>query len=134
LGGSGRRDIFRAPDLGAELLVLSLSHLMSRLLLLTNCKLCLSPRSVPTLAPRCWGGSGALLPTGSGFLPGGGAGSARGAGVVFHVLLTDKHLTNDHQIHMPNTTRSPFGNCFGCVLASGNIRISSAEGEVRMIA
>jgi len=30
---------------------------------------------------------------------------------------------NDHQIHMPNTAHSPFNNCFGCVRASGNIRI-----------
>ena len=42
VGGSGHSDIFRAPVLGTELLVLLLSHLIPRLLLLTNCKLGLS--------------------------------------------------------------------------------------------
>ena len=42
VGGSGHSDIFRAPALGTELLALLLSHLTSRLLLLTSCKLGLS--------------------------------------------------------------------------------------------
>ena len=42
VGGSSHSDIFRAPDLGIELLVLPLPHLTPQLLLLTNCKLGLS--------------------------------------------------------------------------------------------